>query len=206
MVESDNLIFYQDNTDNMSYSEKLNNFDVIENNPNNLAKSSNYRIFLPILKNPVHYAQSINLPGFSLTTYEVDSRFGGAMLLGGTTIAYDAVTISLIMDEKFDIYKELMRFLSHNVKSNNGCYGNVSFSIGIDITDSLGKSVFGIVMTGARLESVGGLDLNSNSEDSNLNLSLTFKFDDYYIPDFEKEDFFKKMQLQTTEIDNKNEK
>lgn len=157
--------------------------EFTEENLINYSRSSNYRIYLPILKNIVNYAQTISMPGFSFSLPEYGGFTGSKIYNAPDSVSYDSLTINLLLDEKYDIYKQLLNFIRQSVHPNNGTFKNISFTMAVEVVDNKGYDTFKVFFEGCRVESIGGFDFSSNSEDVEQTLSLTIKFDDFYIPE-----------------------
>ena len=151
---------------------------------NNFFQSSNFKVFLPFIQDEQFSVQSIELPGFSFTLPEVFAQSSKRALLGGDSITFDPVTIEFIIDEDLHTYKKIIKWFLKSVNPNNGRIDNQDFTCGIELTDNAGHSLLCLQMYGCRFETVSSVNLTSNSEDQELVLSVTMRFDDLELVDY----------------------
>lgn len=163
----------------MNSSTSLNNF-------NNYSQSSNYKVFLPFLGKDFVYAQSITLPGINHSPIPMYARSGKKFNVVGDSVEYDPITISLIMDEKFRLYKRIIEFFNSKIDYVSGEIepDPGGFTIAVEITDNLGKSILNIMFFGCVLQNFGSIVLGSNSTDVENVTDLTFVFDYFEIVDY----------------------
>lgn len=153
---------------------------------NNFAQNSNYSIGISFLGDEnVFYAQSVTLPGFNFTSQELAGSGGSKVLLGGDSITYDACSVNIILDEKLNVYKEIIKYIIKLIDPVSGKFSNDEFNVWITLKDNLGADLITIEYYGCRLESVAGLDYSSVSEDEEILLPLTFKFDEFVLKGLE---------------------
>lgn len=159
----------------------MNNF-----NTNNFSQSSNYKIFLPFLGKEVVYAQTVSLPGINHNPTQMYLGSGKKAYVLGDGVDYDPITITLIIDEKFRIYKKLVEFFFKKIHPNSGVLepDPTDFSIGVEITDNLGKPIIAFEYYGCQLQNLGAIMLGSNSIDVENTTDLTIVFSDMQMVDY----------------------
>lgn len=155
-------------------------------NINNHTQTSNYKILLPFLRDTYIYAQSISLSGLTLTPLEAFAGSGKKALVGGDSIEYDPVVISFVLDEKYQLWRDLIKLISSHVDPSDGTLGDWfshDLTASIEVTDNLGKPIFRYNMTGVRIENMSSIDLSSQT-DEEVVLTLSLKFDNFELEDY----------------------
>lgn len=152
-------------------------------NVNNLSHVSNYKVFLPLLDKEVLYAQAIQLPGISMQAIDGFAR-GLHLKVAGDSYNMDPVTITLIADENFELIKRIYGIFKDVVHPNNSTIApDFNFECAIEVTNNSGIPVFAIELHRCALQSVGALQLSSNTDDEILNIDLTFDVSYYEVID-----------------------
>ena len=145
-------------------------------NINNLSRITNYKVFLPILGDSVLYAQGITLPGFSLNPITAYNQGGMPLKLEGDSLVLDPITITLIIDEKFEtalaIY-DIFKDICHPTNATKGT--DFHFNCGVEITNNTGHRLFGMDFMLCSMQSIGPITLISNTDDDIITIDLTFE-------------------------------
>lgn len=154
----------------------------ITNNTNNLARVSNYKIFLPILSENIQYAQGVSLPGFALNPVPAYNKSSLALKLEGDSLTLDPISISLILDENYNLYKRLLKIFEGITHPSSGIKNpDFNFNCGIEITNNTGLKVFAIEFYQCALQSIAPINLLSNTDDDIITLDLTIEASYYEI-------------------------
>ena len=151
---------------------------------NNFTQTSNFKVFLPFIQDEQFNVQSVELPGISFTLPEVFAQSGKRALLTGDSINFDPVTIEFLLDEKLITYKKILKWFLESINPNSGVIDNKDFMCGIEMTDNAGHSLICLQLFGCKFESIGSVNLTSNSEDNEITLSVTMRFDDLEFVDY----------------------
>lgn len=145
-------------------------------NINNLSRISNYKVFLPVLGDTIMYAQGITLPGFSLNPITAYNKGGMPLKLEGDSLVLDPITISLIVDENFELplkIYDVFKDVNHPTNATKG--SDFHFNCGVEITNNTGKRLFNIDFYLCSLQSIGPITLLSNTDDDIISIDLTFE-------------------------------
>lgn len=155
-------------------------------NTNNYSQSSNYKVFLPFLGKEYVYAQTFSLPGINHNPPEIYTGSGRKFPILGDGIEYDPITIGLIVDEKFRLYKSLVNFFLKQINGTDGTQNPVNndFNVGVEVTDNVGKPIIAFEFYGCQLQNLGSIMLGSNSTDVENITDLTFNFAYFEMVDY----------------------
>lgn len=144
-------------------------------NPNNLSRTSNYRVFLPFLDDEIMYAQGVTLPGLSINPVPASNR-GLALKLEGDGYILDPSTISLIVDEDYNLIKKIYNTFKDVVHPDNGTYApDLNFECAIEVTNNSGIPVFAIELHQCALQNISPITLLANSEDDIIVVDLSIE-------------------------------
>jgi len=146
-------------------------------NNNNLAQNTNFICGSSALELTQIYCTSLALPGISLNHPFITSGNGSPLNLTGDNVMFNSLQLSLLVDEDYDVYFEFITKLQENISFVNGSYSEQCFDFFIDITNSKGNHVFKINMVNCRIQSIGDLELNTGSEDTEMLLPIELIFD-----------------------------
>lgn len=144
-------------------------------NPNNLARTSNYRVFLPALFDEIQYVQGITLPGLSINPVPASNR-GLALKLEGDGYIVDPITITLIVDEDFNLAKRIYKTFKQVVHPDDGTYRpDLNFECAIEVTNNSGLPIFAMELHHCALQNITPITLLSNTEDDIITVDLTIE-------------------------------
>lgn len=149
----------------------------------NFAQDTNFSFGMSIIDDYIYTVQSVVLPGFSFNTPEIGGSGGARAIIAADSIVYDVCSLNILVDEKLEVYKTLIKHLIDRINPTSGSFSNVEFTAWVSIKDSLGVEKLKLEYYGCRLENIGGLDLNSSSDDVELLLPISFKFDEFALID-----------------------
>lgn len=122
-----------------------------------------------------YYVTSFTLPSIDLEGQEIRTGIG-KLTLPGEVALFNSVTITLLMDEKFDLYKKLFTLLNkyNRVGTNVGC-GRIAESW-IELYDSKNNYICRLLFHNSKLDQIG--EINYSNTDNQVNtINIVLKFD-----------------------------
>jgi len=153
-------------------------------NKRNFTHNSNF-VFASNLfedKEVEYFLQEVNLPGINFN-HITTSVSAVPLVLQGDTPQYNDLMLSFILDEELILWKEIFKKLTL-MRNPENSYGDNDEKWGnLIIQDDNSKEILKLEFHNLRIESVGDLEFNSNSEDEELTLSVTVKYDYFIILD-----------------------
>lgn len=145
-------------------------------NLNNFAQPSNYTAGSGELKLTELYLTSVNIPGITMNHPELGGRSGVHLIQGGDTLVYNSLSFELHIDEDFKIYHEFMDKIMNTVNPESGSYAPVEFDFWVNINNSKGHSLFKLEFFSCRIESIGDIQLDTKSDETELVLPVEIKY------------------------------
>ena len=134
----------------------------------------------------VHYrVQNVNLPGIDVAHPEIGNKRGAKIFDTADDLNYTPLSITVIVDEKLNVWKEFISMMHDMIDPTNGKLKQVEGDSYINITDSQGNPILNVFYRNTKLESVGELAYSTINENNLLVLDITVKYDYFEI---EKED------------------
>ena len=153
-------------------------------NINNNAQITSFKVFLPFFGEEFKYAQAVTLPGLTVNPIEAFPGSGTRALTIGDSMSFTDCTVTFLLDEKYDIYKKLVKLFTDRINPVTGVDQNLEFTAGIEITDNLGNSILAFEMYGCHFSDFPPIMLMSSSEDQEIQVDLTFRFDRFELVDY----------------------
>ena len=152
----------------------------------NFTHNSNYFFGSTLFGEDTSYAiQEVNLPGLSINSVDI-SRRGIMGHMSGDTLTYNDLSISLIMDEKLLIWKELVEALQDKVdpKKAQGDISNNSQKMAwMIIQDDNAKEILKLNFYGVSLGGIEDMQYSSNTEDEIITCPIVVKYDYFTVGD-----------------------
>ena len=149
----------------------------MSDNINNFAQPTNFLCGSGDLDLTQIYCTSVSLPGFNLNNPFVTSGGGSPLNLGGDNIIYNPLSLSLIIDEDYEIYFEFITKLQDSISSTTGIFADRAFDFFINITNAKGITLFKVNFVNARLQSMGDLNLDTSSDETEILLPIELVYD-----------------------------
>lgn len=110
------------------------------------------------------FLHKYGIPGMTIGTAEQGTRFGN-IPHPGDKISYNALNLSIFVDEDFVTYKELKNWINSNCPTDSGDYSyNVSDMI-LNILNNNNKSNLQILFKNCFIEQVNDVSIDSTSND-----------------------------------------
>ena len=150
-------------------------------NQRNYSQKSNFVCGSNVLSSLPFYAQTVNLPGVNFSLPEVGGRSGTRINLNSDTITFSELSIDIIIDEDYTIYKDIMNLVFTKINPETGTYVDFSFDFWIELLDDMGNKVMKIEYYNCKIESVGEASLDSMDDSTENVFSLSLKFDYFKI-------------------------
>ena len=153
----------------------IQNFRNIGLNSNAVFRTALFSDDLKENNNITYFISSFKLPNIELEGQEIRTHTG-KITLPGEVALFNPCTISLIVDEKLEVYKKFFELLNkyNKVGTSAGC-GRIADSW-IEVFDSKNHYLFRIVFHNSKLDSIGEFTY-SNGDNQILTLDIVLKFD-----------------------------
>ena len=146
-------------------------------NTNNLAQPTNFICGSEALNFTSTYCTSVNIPGISLNHNFLTNKSGSALNITGDNIMFNACSLSLLVDEDFRVYFELMNALLLNINPTNSTFATKEFDFFINVMNSKGNNLFKITLVNARISTIGDIQLDSTNTETEIVLNVDILFD-----------------------------
>jgi len=146
-------------------------------NYNNLAQKSNFTAGSDKLDLTQLFLTSVNLPGITFSHPEIGGRSGTKLNLASDSMSFNSLSLTLLIDEDFLIYKEFNAKAFDNVNPETGSYAQIEFDFWVDVTNSKGNHLFKMEFTNCRVESIGDIEFDTQSDETEFTVSVEIKFD-----------------------------
>lgn len=150
-------------------------------NYNNLAQKTNYIAGSDQFKNIPFFITTVNVPGLNMNHPSVSTRNSHRMNLSADTYEWGMLNFEMLIDEDFEIYKELNALLESNIDRNKGTFEDFTFDFWIELANSKGNKVMKLEYTNCRIMSVGDIILDSQDDATEHTLSVEIVFDYFEI-------------------------
>ena len=139
-------------------------------NTTNLAQTTNFICGSEKLKLFEVYLQQVNLPGISFGHAETGGRLGAKLHIQADSCTFNTLSLSMIIDEKFKLYKELMETFSIQ-----------EFDFWIELRNNKGNKLFKIDFVNAKFESIDDVQLDVTNDEVMNTLSCSITYDYFKI-------------------------
>ena len=149
----------------------------MSNNNNNLAQTTNFICGSGDLDLTHIYCTSVTLPGLNLNNPFVSTGSGTPINLNGDNILFNAVQLSLLIDEDYDIYFEFITKIQESINQVSGSFAVQEFDFFIEINNSKGENIFKVNLVNAKIQSIGDVILDTSSEETEMALPIELVFD-----------------------------
>ena len=159
-------------------------------NYNNLAQRINYLMGSFELNLPMQYIQTTALPGINFSHIELTSGYGARINAQADTMSFNSLNLTLLLDENFKNYRELMERAFSSYNPENGTFAQRDFNIFLLNNNLKGNFLFKVDFFNCKIESIDDIDLTVNDDAIPVTFSVTIKYD-YYKFDFTDEGYKK---------------
>lgn len=150
--------------------------NIVVENTNNLAQPTNFMCGSGSLEFTEKYCTSLTIPGMTMNHPFLTSGLGGALNLQGDNVMLNSISLSLIIDENFNIYFEFMNKINAGVNMENGTFNDIVFDFFIEINNSKGNPIFKINLIDARVQSIGDIILDTTDTNTEMLLPIELVF------------------------------
>jgi hypothetical protein len=131
----------------------------------------------------LYNVQSVNLPGVDFSHPQIASRSGALITGQADNITFNDLQITLIIDEGFSIWKEVMVNAFKMVKVTQPMFNKNYHDAYVIITDSQGNDILKVWFRNAQITSIGDLPFASSNMNEHLTLDIGLKYDYMEIQD-----------------------
>lgn len=150
-------------------------------NITNLAQTTNFICGSEKLNLCDVFLQQVNLPGISFGHPETGGRLGAKLHVQADSCTFNTLSLSMIIDEKFKLYKELMETFSKTYNPENGTFSIQEFDFWIELRNNKGNKLFKIDFVNAKFESIDDVQLDVTNEEVYNTLSCSIVYDYFKI-------------------------
>ena len=150
-------------------------------NNNNLAQKSNFTAGSDKLAFGELFLTSVNIPGINLSHPDVGGRTGTKLNLAGDTLTFNSLSFEVLVDEDFNVFHEFTGKVFDNINPETGSFASVEFDFWVDVNNSKGNKLFKMEFYNCRVESIGDIQLEVQSDETEFTLPVEVKFDYYKI-------------------------
>lgn len=150
-------------------------------NFNNLAQKTNYIAGSAAFEHIPFFLTTINIPGLSLNHPEIGGRAGTRLNLSADTINWNALSFEMLIDEDFEIYKEVHNLVKKNIILKDGTFRDFYFDFFIEISNNKGNKVLRVDFSNCRITSIGDIELSTQDETTEHTMQVEMVFDYYEI-------------------------
>ena len=150
-------------------------------NYNNLAQKTNWTAGTDKFPLVPFYLTNISIPGMNFSVPETGSRFGARINLASDTITYNSLSFDFLIDEDFEIYKTFYDYIYQSINPEKGTFADTSFDLGVELNNSKSNKIMKFEFYNCRIESIGDIELDTTSDETEIVMNLGLKFDYFKI-------------------------
>lgn len=152
-------------------------------NYNNLAQKTNWTAGTDKFPLLPFYLTQINIPGFNFSLPETGSRYGSRINLASDTITFNSLSFDFLIDEDFEIYKTFFNYMKDIIDVERGTFSDSSFNLWVELNNSKGNKLLKFEFYNCRIESIGDIELDTTSAETESVMNLVVKFDYFNLID-----------------------
>jgi hypothetical protein len=149
-------------------------------NTNNFHQKSNFTAGGSLFDKSTYYLTSVNIPGLSLSPIEVGGRGSSKMQLSPDTITWSPLTFDVLIDEDFEVYKEINDIFRKNIKAD-GTFEDLYFDFWVEVSNNKGNKIMKLDFTNCRLTSISDIFMDTQDDTTEHTLSIDLIYDTYDI-------------------------
>ena len=131
----------------------------------------------------LYNVQSVNLPGVNFSNPQIASRSGALIAGQADNITFNDLQLTLIIDESFSIWKEVMINAFKMVNVTQSMFNKNYHDAYVIITDSQGNDILKVWFRNAQITSIGDLPFASSNMNEHLTLDIELQYDYMEIQD-----------------------
>jgi hypothetical protein len=132
------------------------------------------------------YLQAINIPGINFSHPEIGGRSGTKIILNADNVQFGDLSFSALVDQDFLLYDELMSITKEQLNYLTGQFKQKTFEFWISVTDGNGNDVIKWTFNNVKIESIGDLQYDYSSDETNFLIDVSMKFDTFTYKNFKK--------------------
>lgn len=152
-------------------------------NYNNLAQKTNWTAGTDKFPLIPFYLTNISIPGMNFSLPETGSRFGSRINLASDTITFNSLSFDFLIDEDFEIYKTFYSYIYSSINPEKGTFADISFDLWVELNNSKGNKIMKFEFYNCRIESIGDIELDTTSPETEGTMNLSIKFDYFKLLD-----------------------
>ena len=147
----------------------------------NLAQKTNFIASSPAFNKIPFFLTSINIPGLTMSHQEIGGRNSTKMNIGADTMTWNGLSFEMLIDEDFEIYKEIMGIVRSNINVSTGTFKDFYFDFFIEVSNNKGNKVLRLDFSNCRIMSFGDIQLDTTDDGTEHSMSIDMIFDYYEI-------------------------
>ena len=152
-------------------------------NYNNLAQKTNWTAGTDKFPLMPFYLTNISIPGMNFSLPETGSRFGSRINLPSDTITFNSLSFDFLIDEDFEIYRTFYSYIINSINPEKGTFADISFDLWVELNNSKGNKIMKFEFYNCRIESIGDIELDTTSPETEGTMNLGIKFDYFKLLD-----------------------
>jgi len=150
-------------------------------NTRNYSQKTNYKCGSSDLDILPFFIQTMSIPGINFNSPEIGGRTGSKFNLASDSVTFNNLSLDIVLDEDYLVYKEIMNLIFSKINVETGTFSDNIFSLWVEMTDDMGKTVMKIEYNNCRFESVGDIQLDVMDDSTETTFSVDIKYDYYSI-------------------------
>jgi hypothetical protein len=108
-------------------------------------------------------------------------RHSTRLNLSADCVNWNSLSFEMLIDEDFEIYKEVHDLIKKNINLKDGTFRDFYFDFFIEISNNKGNKVLRIDFSNCRIASIGDIDLSTQDEATEHTMQVEMVFDYYEI-------------------------
>ena len=145
----------------------------------NYAQTTNIMAGSDVFSNVPFYLQTLSVPGVSFSHPELGGRLGSKFHLTADNVTYGSLNLTVIMDEDFLVYNELLDLAKSQMDFTTGSFTDKTFDFWVAVTDSSGHDVMKWTFHNTRLSSIADMQYDYTSDETSFTLDIELIFDHF---------------------------
>lgn len=146
-------------------------------NTRNYAQKSNFLCGSDKLPLVPFYAQTINIPGITMSQPTVGGRAGFKTNLSADSVEFGSLTMEVLIDEDYRIYQEINDIVFNHINLETGSYKEFYFDFWLQVVDDMGKFVLKVDYFNCSITSIGDINFDTSDETTESVFSIDMKYD-----------------------------
>lgn len=149
-------------------------------NYSNLQNLTNYIQVSPQFEHLPFLLLRVNIPGITASVEQISTRGRNRFHIAQDLMEFNQLSFEMLIDEDLKIWLEMQNYLRDRLK-RDGTFDDSPFEFILQINNNKGNKLFNIVFESCRLNSIGDIQLDTTSSQTNHTLQVEISYDQYEI-------------------------